>query len=499
MNLPDLLTEVDLLAPGPDASLLLSQLPDEDSSLFDFGNHSQLLRQSIDRGRASSVASVLLEDEPFNPSSALRRDSGIEIGRRATNARSMLDDDTTMQLDEPLDDGGIVFENLDNDEPLLEDNLNVPNVSRLEDISMNYDVGDVVPDLEPDVEAVSAPLAAGRARASASPLSSLRSSVERDLDQSFQQGLDRNMYEEDEASVHQAQRAKKRKVLQADTETEIHSNQIREQQNDRSKILKPASFLPRDPVLLALMEMQRSGGFVSSILGDERSKGWAPELRGVLSLEVVRGSADLKRKRDGGVVGSQDIPPADSLEVDGQDEVDMPAEDVTAGAEIDGGLVDIPADDETMQQPIDEGFELELEDGVNGAMPDGEDFDQTTMPLLHPSESGPVSLGTKHAVHLLRDRFGLEAEASSSKRQKSSVLFNELMPENTRTRADATKMFFEVLVLATKDAVKVEQAQDRVGGPLRVRAKRGLWGSWAETEAGGEIAEQAQQGSAVAA
>ncbi|EZF34637.1 hypothetical protein H101_01812 [Trichophyton interdigitale H6] len=51
-------------------------------------------------------------------------------------------------------------------------------------------------------------------------------------------------------------------------------------------------------------------------------------------------------------------------------------------------------------------------------------------------------------------------------------------------------MFFEVLVLATKDAVRVEQSSKDLGGRLRIKAKQGLWGDWAETEAGGEIAPQ---------
>ncbi|KFY21915.1 hypothetical protein V493_07006 [Pseudogymnoascus sp. VKM F-4281 (FW-2241)] len=69
-------------------------------------------------------------------------------------------------------------------------------------------------------------------------------------------------------------------------------------------------------------------------------------------------------------------------------------------------------------------------------------------------------------------------------------MFQDLLPERGTSKADATKMFFEVLVLATKDAVKVEQTQGELGGPIRVRGKRGLWGSWAEREAGGEIAEE---------
>jgi len=53
-------------------------------------------------------------------------------------------------------------------------------------------------------------------------------------------------------------------------------------------------------------------------------------------------------------------------------------------------------------------------------------------------------------------------------------------------------MFFEMLVLATKDAIKVEQPVNELGGPLRIRAKRGLWGQWAETGASGELPSQAQ-------
>ena len=93
-------------------------------------------------------------------------------------------------------------------------------------------------------------------------------------------------------------------------------------------------------------------------------------------------------------------------------------------------------------------------------------FDETTMPILHPAEAGPISVGTRHAVHLLRDRFagmGIGETSMPSKRSNTSVLFQELLPEERTTRPDATKMFFEVLVLATKDAIKVEQPQSDLG------------------------------------
>jgi cohesin complex subunit SCC1 len=78
-------------------------------------------------------------------------------------------------------------------------------------------------------------------------------------------------------------------------------------------------------------------------------------------------------------------------------------------------------------------------------------------------------------------------------------MFTDLCPESTTSRQDATKMFFELLVLGTKDAIKVEQESKELAMPIRVRGKRGLWGSWAEMEAGGEIAKEGEQAEEVAA
>ena len=333
-------------------------------------------------------------------------------------------------------------------------------------------------------------------RASQSPLSSVRSSVVRDFDAS-------NIDDKGEkASTQQAtHKAKKRKIIQTDSETMLSSIQIKQQQTDRSAILKPATYLSRDPMLLSLMNMQKNGEFVSSIMGEGRARGWAPELRGILSIEVVRKSGDLKRKRDNGVTdvreekvhtGVGDILP---LEIPEDDFLGDANNDLGLGGDAaareNSAATGLLADDGLL--PAHNGGEAAMtrrEDDEEGYEATANNFDDTTAPLLHPMEQGPVSSGTKHAVHLLRDRFGSSANGSPSQQKKANILFQQLLPEATTSKADATKMFFEVLVLATKDAVKVEQAENTLSGPLRIRAKRGLWGSWAETEAGGEIAEQ---------
>ena len=360
-------------------------------------------------------------------------------------------------------------------------------------------------------------------RESLSPLSSVRSSVVRDFDATHLGE------EEAEPSIHQPHKAKKRKMLQADGDTVIPQAQLKQQQADRSAILKPVSFLSRDPVLLNLLTMQKNGGFVSGILGDGRAKGWAPELRGILSIEVVRRSGELKRKRDSGVAdldaeeahaGMPEVP-----------QLEIPEEEDDGFVPLDEGIA-IEGGDTTIREPLEMIHLPAADDGLQPAMDDDNDnngmdpyitrqhsdeeamspprdqFDETTAPLLYPTEQGAVSVGTQHAVHLLRDRFGssnpsghLTDDATQSQSQselkKGQILFHEMLPETRTSKADATKMFFEILVLATKDAVKVEQSATQLGGPLRIRGKRGLWGAWAEKEAGGEIAEQ--EGVSVAA
>lgn len=340
------------------------------------------------------------------------------------------------------------------------------------------------------------------ARQRDSTLSSIRSSGERDMEQSFRhQHLDST--EPDESTVHHAQRAKRRKIIQPDAVTELRAAEIRALQTDRSAILKPAQYLSRDPVLLALMQMQREGNFVSNILGDGMHRGLAPELRGVLSLELVRKGVERKRKRDAGLPTpppeiDEEEPQLRLPQVD-EEELNRPggAFNVEADTSIEADDARPTVEDDEPILPAAQSragtAEPRFEDEESMMPNEADPFDETAMPLLHPQDAGPISLGTKHAVHVLRERFGPDAASPStpSKRTKASVLFQDMLPEARTTRAEATKMFFEVLVLATKDAIKVEQEGEEIGGPLRVRGKRGLWGAWAD-EAG-----QAVEGASV--
>jgi cohesin complex subunit SCC1 len=482
LNLPDVLTVEDLF-PSLDLSFPMTQTLnveiDKNQSFNDDWTSSLAPRIST-QSRMSPDEAPLLEDDP-----GLELDLGDDVGF-GNNTSMTIDAEVGRNAPAARPDNPTMFD--DNDKPFLDDDLplDIGEDVQMTDAPLNTEYDNPDNFFGPDDDGMGPPgddtfqLAndARPPRNSDSPLSDAPAG----LDDEY---ANQTALEETEIAAQQPQRVRKRKILLPDRETMLHNSQIKAQSDDRSKILRPVQQLPRDPFLLTLMQMQKSGEFVSNIMQDFRSKNWAPELQGLLSIDVVRSMAGAKRKRDSGIAdvdsdkeGSAKSPrlelPEDEEEAFGglNDEgVQMDQRDET--------IFEIPADNAI---PGDENaMSVMGQDDEDGMFMDNDGgFDETTMPLLHPADAGPVSLGTKHAVHVLREKLG-GGPNSSSPQGKKSVLLQELLPEKGTSREDATKMFFEVLVLATKDAVKVEQpGNDRViGGPLRIRGKRGLWGAWA--------------------
>lgn len=521
LMLPDVLTEGDNLEmpPMPDASFLFSQLEEDpnqqrkrragsrDINLQEDYTGSQFLQNSIENPDDDLLALEPMDDldlgldfgldlDDFNP----KTDRSIEIGRDAPAARAA-EEDLLSEMD-------VQLPAKDNTEFVERDtSLNLgygdDDAIRMVDDEGDVDMFNTDFGMEPEVSHLpTAPLIRPE-RISESPLSDIDETFAAEIEAEHTRHLNADLYEpgdEEEPTIiekNPAQRARKQKIIKIDSETTIPNSVIKDQQLNREKILKPQSFLPRDPEILALMDMQKNGGFVSSIMGGGRSMGWAPELRGILSFDAVRRNGELKRKRDSGIAdmdSGDEQGPQKSPRLELGEEDDLAAglgnadfQRATTSVAPDGTIIEMAADDDFQVNMDDD--DHNASSGLNPESP-APNFDDTVAPLVHPADSGPVSLVTKHAVHLLRDQFGPEAANSPDKRNKASLLFQELLPEATTTKADATKMFFEILVLATKDAVKVEQQEALLGGPIKVRGKRGLWGEWAEREAGGEIAEE---------
>lgn len=254
------------------------------------------------------------------------------------------------------------------------------------------------------------------------------------------------------------QRIRRRRIMAPDEEITLSSRQIQDQQTDHEAITRPTRFIPQDPLLGILMNMQASGGFVSSIMMDGRTAAWAPELRGVLSFDAVQEARQLARKR-----------PAREVEVELEERVSKsPRLEIGEEPAFEFG-------EEGIAEPSIPGEETMMEIPAFEASP--------PPPGIAP-ERLPIPTTTEHAVYALRDQFGPEAATSSEVRESTSVIFQDFVPEQQATKAEATKMFFECLVLATKGAIRLDQGPG-LGDAIQIWAKESLWGDFAERATGG--------------
>ncbi|KAF2859511.1 hypothetical protein K470DRAFT_258848 [Piedraia hortae CBS 480.64] len=467
--LAETVAELDLLAPLPDPEELLREPEiarglNRDPTLLDV-DVSQLLPESQTPRRKQRE--LLMEDDDLGLDLGLSPglvDRSIEVGRRAETPAHADQPSILLPTDDDLGlDLGMGEDNTVGPVPFDDDG----------DMMMMMDDGPLPREVTPKAKSVP--------RDTATPLSSIPAP---DVDQqSFHAQQDE---EEEDATIRHQHRAKRRKVIRSDPETELKNSQLLSHQNDRSAITKPTSFLPRNPLLLQLMEMQKDGGLVSSVIGEDRLRGCAPELRGILSLELVRKAGEKKRKRLQTREEEALEQPTPRLELP-QDEDDGFVPAPRGDFDNMGGDSNLNSDAAVVPLPMSDDIAVQFDDEMPapaGATPPP--FDATEAPLVHPSQSGPVALGTKNAVQLLRGHLAPNHPVDATEpptpgsRVRSEALFTDLCPEETTTRQDATKMFFELLVLATKDAVKVEQSSEELGRPIRLRGKRGLWGEWAE-------------------
>ncbi|EZF35013.1 hypothetical protein H101_01462, partial [Trichophyton interdigitale H6] len=270
ITLPDVLTESDLFM-NLDPSILFTQPAqvenDPKRPASSLGWSSQLLPDStpqtvrpVEKPHLEDDTGLVLdlgEDEDI----PLGHDTSIEVGREAPAPRPVGED--LFSDDNRLYDGDLNLDLGEDGAPLgkgpdADITQDIDNAIHMDDdIPMGGIDGELGMPIEED-STVIPPLTSDFTRdRSGSPLSSVRSSVVRDLDETFA----------NEGAIRHHQRVKRRRVIMPDADTVLSSAQIKEQQEDRSKILISESILPRDPVLLSLMMMQKNGSFVSNVMG----------------------------------------------------------------------------------------------------------------------------------------------------------------------------------------------------------------------------------------
>jgi cohesin complex subunit SCC1 len=232
------------------------------------------------------------------------------------------------------------------------------------------------------------------------------------------------------------------RLTKAEVDTEIVLRGS-DTQPDIDSITRQVDELPEDPVEFAHATISvdglQSGVGISALLAPDRV------------LRILKGS----KKRTVAADGDQnDASPAKSVrldqELENDDNDDMPTIDFQ--------------DDSIQLEPHNEGFERFGDDANDIQQADGEAFEDSQVykddTSSIPTQNG-ISKNTLMAAEKLRGEFI----------GKDVVDFGDLVSSNQR-KPNVT-MFFEMLVLATKDAIALKQESPY--GDIDVTAKQGLY------------------------
>lgn len=416
--LPDTLTEFDLLMPDPNFNLNLDF--DMDAPPLSTANLSRAqditLDRSLEFGRGNEM--YLEEEEEADPLAGgvdLNLDTGeegpsIEFGRRAGS--------------EMRDDIGMSFQALDNPADK-----------------------DVLPDLEQDIEADISALPDFQPLDFPVPADDLG-----ELPQTPRAG-DMNIEEpeilldEQETPRPARQAARKRRIVE-DHVTEIPKRTMEAGLRDTSAIRKKQRFLDSDPIMLSLMSKSLTGGFAKDIFAPAHLN---PAIRNLLAPEFLHRMAmlRLKRKRTDAAPGADQRAKEARAEVLATNDMDiLPLSEIDI-PEI--SLPQIPEEDFDPPPLIMEDDNLRNDEAMDEHVTQDAYLDPPRSDVVEPEQtqvepqSQVTSIDTRQAIGQIRA--GLEGE--------QDVTFAQL--SSSTTKAAASELFFQVLLLATKDAITVQQ------------------------------------------
>ena len=276
-------------------------------------------------------------------------------------------------------------------------------------------------------------------------------------------------------NARRSQRGKKQKFVVPDANTVLSTRQLQQYSADRSSILKEPVTLLNNRRLVELIDIEGHGGFVTNTMNDGVSKNWAPELEGLLSLEAVDRTCQ-KRKRysvssviSDGEYSEQLAESADGCSVDGVSSIGNQRDQSVCDASLDAAGPSLASNGPDLEDcycgPTDQDI-----------LRDRYDFEETTMSLSDDEmDDGLGSLDTNQMMTRLREKLdGLFTERRRSQQIMHSILLQDVIPERYTSKQSATMTFFEILVLATKDLIELDQGQDEFALPLRIRGRPGL-------------------------
>ncbi|KAF9430851.1 sister chromatid cohesion protein 1 [Entomortierella beljakovae] len=293
---------------------------------------------------------------------------------------------------------------------------------------------------------------------------------------------------------HEHQTSIKKRKLIVDNETEMAQDYA---ENDlmAEGLLTTHEMLPRSRKLLRLQQIEQDvahgglAGYLLDFTAGPRVMGGAlvPELASMFSrnLQIAQEAPELRQETvteaqreasawqpdrveswvddmPGFNINRTTPPPIDTF--DGF-QLDAPRRDV---GEVDNG----EGSSNSLPKPVQPSLFQDLEDANSPAATStkqllGVVFSTSAVQAMRLVQQGIESKrdsDTSQNTRTTRNASVATASSSLNKDNTARVRFSELMagPNNTqqkRSRADAAKLFFELLVLSTKDVVKVEQEE----------------------------------------
>lgn len=265
-------------------------------------------------------------------------------------------------------------------------------------------------------------------------------------------------------------RAPASKKVKIDDVTELRSSYIKNLQEDRSSITRSTSFLPFEKEVISLLSLCADPQELAKTVF--RPLDLNPALSDLLEPAYVSEMVSRKRKS----VEEQDVVVDDeadhvhlNLTDNLREEHSSELADLNVKDRQDDNFIPQLDDDDSrraVELTAEDDFRVEeYEDGDMIEMPSTKDsireeMNEEDLASTQVSGSG-VSKYTKEAAAIL------QSELSKS----STVEFHKLT-ENC-SRPEAVKLFFETLVLVTKEALEVGQKE--AFGTINIKAKKGLF------------------------
>ncbi|CAO3661362.1 unnamed protein product [Umbelopsis vinacea] len=225
----------------------------------------------------------------------------------------------------------------------------------------------------------------------------------------------------------------RRRVI-IDKITELPHDKIRDQINDTSDIVAEATFLPTSPEMLRFKTIETQG--IKFFINLNAPVHLAPELQALFTRSRKRSPSVTSIGEDEDQDEHQRKQPRLIGQAAAEEQEDEEEYDIALGSG---------------EEPV---VSKEVPETQAGIMPYEAEISQVTTSSSSQITPSGISKHTSETIERLQAMFEEKNQAG----EEPKVAYQQIAGQDIK-RADAVKLFFDVLVLSTKDMIKVKQAK----------------------------------------